>query len=163
VLLYSLGWSEEPPPDGVGAAWAAVGAGFFALVAFCIGRYSSYKNKHLRFASSLTKTLYFRTLDSEAGAFLRVLEEATEEEIKEAMLGYEFLRDEPCDEQTLDERIEAWFRDELGVEMDFEVDDALGKLARLGIAECVGGVWRALPPAEAREVLLGRWQAVAIA
>lgn len=163
VLLYSVGWSEEPPPDGIGAAWAAVGAGFFALVAFCIGRYNSYKNKHLRFASSLTKTLYFRTLDSEAGAFLRVLEEATEEEIKEAVLGYEFLRDGPCDEQTLDERIEAWFRDELEVDMDFEVDDALGKLARLGIAECVDGVWRALPPAEAREVLLGRWQAVAVA
>jgi hypothetical protein len=163
VLLYSLGWSEEPPPDGIGAAWAAVGAGFFALLAFCIGRYNSYKNKHLRFASSLTKTLYFRTLDSEAGAFLRVLEEATEEEIKEAVLGYEFLRDEPCDEQTLDERIEAWFRDELGVEMDFEVDDALGKLARLGIAECVDGVWRALPPTQAREVLLERWQALATA
>lgn len=163
VLLYSLGWSEQPPPDGLGAAWAAVGAGFFALLAFCIGRYNSYKNKHLRFASTLTKTLYFRTLDSEAGAFLRVLEEATEEEIKEAVLAYEFLRDAPCDETTLDERIEAWFREELSVEMDFEVDDALGKLDRLGIASLRDGIWHALPAAEAREALLARWQSVAIA
>jgi hypothetical protein len=55
--------------------------------------------------------------------------------------------------------VEAWLREKLGEPVDFEVDDALAKLERLGVATKSGETWTAVAPETAAEALRGRWMA----
>ena len=50
-------------------------------------------------------------------------------------MAYHFLAssDRPLTKLELDQRIEAWLRERFGVDIDFEVHDALGKLERLEV------------------------------
>jgi hypothetical protein len=65
--------------------------------------------------------------------FHHLLDSAEEEEVKEAVLAYHFLRtaDQPLTESELDQRIEQWFADRWDAVFDFEVDDGVAKLRRL--------------------------------
>ncbi|MGE3820759.1 MAG: hypothetical protein AB7I30_15205, partial [Isosphaeraceae bacterium] len=58
----------------------------------------------------------------------------------------------------LDNQVETYLRERTQVEINFEVDDALAKLVRLGLAQSdLGGKIRALPIAEALATLDRRW------
>ena len=72
---------------------------------------------------------------------------AEEQECKEAFLAYHFLHvaAAPPTQDELDGRIEQWLRKSFDVDLDFEVDDALGKLDRLGLLRRDGGRLSVLP------------------
>ncbi len=102
------------------------------VIAFKVfSRYRITKEKH---QAKLMKTLYFHNLDNNAGVFDFLVQEAEEEECKEALLAYYFLlternaNGEPFTEEELDRRIEQWMEERFGLTLDFEVDDALRKL-----------------------------------
>jgi len=65
-------------------------AGFGALGGYLWKQYSNFKNRKLRFLQSLTQNLYFKNLDNNQGVFHRLIDEAEEEEVKEAFLAYFF-------------------------------------------------------------------------
>jgi hypothetical protein len=69
--------------------------------------------------------------------FHRLVNDAEEEESKEALLAYYFLLVSPraLHKDELDRHIEDWFRDTWNCELDFEIDDALRKLHSLGLVE----------------------------
>ena len=173
LVKFWLGLASEHPVSGGG--WGLVAAGSFTLLGITMGAWTKYQKRRLQYANSHARTLYFQTLDSEEGAFLRVLDEAYEEEAKEAALAWEFLAGRvdgagaeargdagtPRAEPELDEAIERWLLATLGVRCDFEVDDALAKLERLRVAERSddggSGSWRAVPAAEASARLRTAW------
>jgi hypothetical protein len=158
LIRFWAGLQKEEPVAAGG--WGLVAAGSFTLLGITMGAWTKYQKRRLEYANAHSKTLYFQTLDSESGAFLRVLDEAFEEEAKEATLAYAFLLAHgPSDEHTLDKRIEAWIAERAGVACDFEVDDALAKLERLGVATKSGETWTAAPAAEAEAGLRARWVA----
>ena len=84
---------------------------------------------------TLTENLYFKNLDNNAGVSHRLVDDAEEEECKEAMLGYYFLlsRPELTSTSALDEAIEGWFKETWNCDLDFEVEDSLAKLVELGL------------------------------
>ena len=51
-----------------------------------------FKNRKIQVMKSLSESLYFRNLDNDAGVFHHLLDAAEEEEVKEAVLAYHFLR-----------------------------------------------------------------------
>jgi hypothetical protein len=64
----------------------------------------------------------------------------------------------PASTEDLDRRIESWFEQSLGAKLDFEVDDALEKLERLGLVTTVeDGAHAAVPLDEALRVVDGIW------
>ena len=73
--------------------------------------------------------------------FNHLLDAAEEEEVKEAVLAYHFLRsaEEALTADELDQRIEDWFTRRWDTEFDFEVDDGVGKLRRLRLIDDTGG------------------------
>ncbi|MFV8749635.1 TMEM143 family protein [Nannocystaceae bacterium ST9] len=146
-----------------GSEWAAVGLAASAavgIVLFSIRQLSRFKARKIAFLQLLTRDLYFRNLDNNAGVFHRVLDSAEEEESAEAALGYALLRwHGPAEVTELDARGEAWLSERFGVRVDLETDDALAKLARLGVAVDEQGKWRALAPDEALAELDRRWAA----
>jgi hypothetical protein len=110
----------------------------------------------------LTRRLYYQNLDNNAGVLFRVLDEAEEQEFREAILAYALLdrraRPDGWYAERLDREAEAWLSDLLGYPVDFEVHDALEKLQRLGCASSTDdGRWQALPLSEALVALDHRW------
>ena len=153
------GLHHEPVPLSTLAAEAGVAiAAGIAVYLFIQRQVMRYRFTKMKFLKSLSDNLYFRNLDNNAGAFHRLIDEATEEEIKEAQLGWRFLQDGPATAEALDQRIEAWFQTRLKTTVDFEVEDALAKLHRLGLASENGGVWTAVPAEQARHLLGQHWQ-----
>ena len=162
AIQFYTGLSKDEPI--VSGGWGLVAAGSFTLLGITMGAYTKYQKRRLEYANAHSRTLYFQTLDSESGAFLRVLDEAFEEEAKEAVLAYAFLvAHGPSTEQALDERVEQWLSTKIGAPVDFEVDDALAKLERLGVATRsrtgadTSDTWVAVPPSIATESLRARW------
>ena len=136
-----------------------------AIGAFLFKQWNSYKNRKIKFMKTLGDNLYFKNLDNNAGVFYHIIADAEEEEFKEALLAYVFLAASPTvlTAAALDDAIEAWFAKTYALPIDFEIDDALGKLQRLDL--CViqekspSGVpvWAARPLSEACAVLDRRW------
>jgi hypothetical protein len=94
------------------------------------------KQKHL---SSMIRNLYYLTLANNGSVLNRLVDSAEEEEYKEALLAYFFLWRRLDDAEIwtmdqLDAHIEGFLKSVSGVEINFEIADALGKLFRLGLA-----------------------------
>lgn len=119
------------------AQLVTLGAGLLAFGGFLVRQFTKFKNRKIQFMKSLSESLYFRNLDNDAGVFHHLLDAAEEEEVKEAVLAYHFLRTagRPLTAAELDGRIEAWFARRWDAEFDFEVEDGVGKLARLRLLD----------------------------
>ena len=156
--IPSLGPVEVSGMVGGVTALATIGG-------FLFKQWNSYKNRKLRFMKQLGDSLYFKNLDNNAGVFYHIIADAEEEEFKEALLGYLFLRAEPSGMTavTLDKAIEAWFSAVYDAPIDFEIEDALAKLNRLDLCTAVGRdadgqiLWKGLSLGEAIRKLDLRW------
>lgn len=149
--------SDPVDPKLLMAEAGAVIAACVALYLFINRQVMRYRFKKLQFIKALAENLYFRNLDNNAGTFHRVIDDASEEEGKEALLAWHFLQAGPCTEAELDQRVETWLAKTLGRPIDFEVDDALAKLERLGIARRDGDRWSTLSVTETTALLRTRW------
>jgi hypothetical protein len=149
--------SEEIELDE--ARMLAILAGLAGLGSFIWKQFSNFKNRKLGFMQSLTQNLYFKNLDNNAGVFHRLVDDAEEEECKEAILAYYFLLAEgsATDEKDLDSKVEAWFSTRWETEIDFEVDDAMAKLKKLNLVEQSGDGLSVTPVDTACELLDKRW------
>lgn len=141
------------------ARMMAILAGLGGLGSYIWKQFSNFKNRKLLFMQSLTRNLYFKNLDNNAGVFYRLVDDAEEEECKEAILAYHFLSLEPdgMDAATLDARIEAWFDSRWQAQIDFEVDDGLNKLLNLGLVTETEGCYQVVDLDAANRILDVRW------
>jgi hypothetical protein len=161
LIAFWMGWrKDEVRLDQ--AALLGLAAGLFAIGGYLWRQFSNFRNRKIRFLKVLADNLYFKKLDTNAGVFHRLIDAAEEEECKEALIGYYFLHAAkgPVTAADLDRRIEAWFREKWNCTLDFEVEDALKKLARFGLAEKDGAAWRAVPLAEVRRRLDHYWDSL---
>jgi hypothetical protein len=108
---------------------------------------------------TLTESLYFRNLDNNAGVFHHLIDAAEEEEFKEAVLAYYFLlvSGAGLTRQELDHVVERWLAERWNCRINFEVDDALKKLERLGIISILAGRIRCRPLEDAKRHLDKSW------
>lgn len=87
-----------------------------------------------KYMAELAKNLYYYNLDNNLGAIAHINDMAAASEAKESLLSYFFLITQGETTLTeLDKKIEQFIQDEYGVAIDFEVDDGLAKLKRLGL------------------------------
>lgn len=164
VLLGSLFgfWMgmHSTPVELDKAALIALFAGLGAVGSYLWKQFNNFKNRKLRFVQSLTQNLYFKNLDNNAGVFHRLIDDAEEEECKEAILAYYFLltHSTAISATELDQQIERWFRNTLNCELNFEIDDALDKLKRLKlVSETSDGTLTAMPLPQALSTLDQHW------
>ena len=121
-------------------------------------QFSNFKNRKLRFMQALTQNLYFKNLDNNAGVFHRLVDDAEEEECKEAILAYYFLLVQgQMARSELDATIEKWLAENWQCEVDFEIDDALNKLQSLSLVSEENGQLSALALDQAIIKLDYRW------
>jgi hypothetical protein len=140
---------------------------FLALICGVFGyglrSFYGYLNTRDRYHLNLTRSLYFQNLDSNAGVIHRLLDEAEEQEFREVVLAWWLLRQSgfaAITSEQLDRACEAWLQAKLGLQVDFEVSDALGKLQRMGLCrELPGGKYRAVDLEAALVALDRAWDA----
>ncbi|MFO0950852.1 MAG: DUF3754 domain-containing protein [Isosphaeraceae bacterium] len=142
---------------------AAMGSLILAPITIGVNSFFGFhraKQKHLH---SMIRRLYYLTIANNGSVLTRLIDSAEEEEYKEAMLAYFFLwrgeqDGQPWDIPRLDARIEAFLQAQTGLEINFEVSDALQKLFRLGLARHDHrGHLFAIPIEEALRALDRRW------
>jgi hypothetical protein len=133
-------------------------SGLVGLVIFAFRQWSKFQNRKILFMKMLSEHLYFRNTDNDEGVLSRIVDEAGEEESKEALLAYWFLRRHPgSTARALDGRIEEWLFARFGHRADFEVEDALEKLIRLGLVVSSADGLRALDVDQSGAALRDRW------
>jgi hypothetical protein len=158
LLGFWLGVRREPVQLNQ-AQLVALGAGLMAFGGFLVRQFTKFKNRKIQFMKALSESLYFRNLDNDAGVFHHLLDAAEEEEVKEAVLAYHFLRTagRPLTAAELDRRIEDWFARRWEATFDFEVDDGVGKLRRLRLVDDGQGRLTAVTLDEAKRRLDQTW------
>jgi hypothetical protein len=159
LLAFWIGARREPVALD-NAQLLALGAGLAAFGGYVVRQVSAFKNRRIQFMKTLSESLYFRNLDNDAGVFHHLLDAAEDEEVKEAVLAYHFLRaaGEPLTARELDERIEDWFARTWDATFDFEVDDGVAKLRRLRLLDEDGdGRLGAVPLDEGKRRLDETW------
>jgi hypothetical protein len=135
VIAVSLGLMDKAPGELSEKHLIALGVGLGMLGMHFFKQYTKIKNRKLQFLRDLSESLYYRNLDNNMGVLHHLIDAAEEEEFKEAVLAYYFLltRGEAADVKALDDQIEQWMEQTWKTPMDFEVDDAVQKLDRLGL------------------------------
>lgn len=156
VAGFYLGLANAVRDEEMAGALAAV-SGLIALGGFMVTQWVRFQRQSLIHQKILSDNVYYRNVNNNAGIFDYIIGEAEEQECKEAFLAYYFLLapgDGPT-EDVLDQRIEGWLKQSFGADIDFECDDALAKLDRLGLLRRDGGRL-SVPPLDEALVLLDR-------
>jgi hypothetical protein len=146
VAGFYLGLAGSAEEADTAGALAALG-GLVALGGFVVQQWIRFQRQSLLYQKTLSDNVYFRNINNNAGIFDYIIGEAEEQECKEAFLAYYFLL-APGDGPTaaaLDQRIEAWLRQRFDTDIDFEGNDALAKLDRLGLLRRDGDQLSVLP------------------
>lgn len=159
LVAFWLGVRDEPVQIEQ-TQLVALGIALFAVGSYLVRQYGKFRNRKIEFMKALSENLYFRNLDNDAGVFHHLLDAAEEEEVKEALIAYHFLRreDRPLAPAELDRRIEDWFSQRWAAVFDFEIDDGMAKLRRLGLVDEDGeGRFTAVPLDDAKYRLDRTW------
>lgn len=173
VMLPTMSGFILAVVKGFKVALVSLFSGFWGFLVFLgfVGGTAGYGVKSFlgylrtkdKYQLNLTRSLYYQNLDNNAGVLFRLLDEAEEQELREAILAYALLRrrggEAGWTAAELDRAAEQFLHDVLGFEVDFEVHDALAKLQRLGsITEADGGRWKAISLDETLASLTGYWR-----
>ena len=135
--LVSLGMKYGPLLFGGetgSTSLSLVGGLLSGLGAYVLKTYTSYQKTREKFRNIVAKDMYFKGLANNSSVLSVVVDMAEEQEVKEAILAYSVLvmnQPNTFTEDTLDQYIESWLMNSFGVDIDFEVDDALAKLDRM--------------------------------
>jgi hypothetical protein len=103
-------------------------SGFVGAAVRGVFGFFSSKAKYLQ---AITASLYFQNLANNASALAHLIDAAEAEECKELLLAYYLLyveRNRDYAQEDLDRRVEEWLAAEFGLNVDFEVPDAVRKL-----------------------------------
>jgi hypothetical protein len=109
----------------------------FASLFYGVRSFFSYLTAKRRHLLNVAQNLYYQNLDNNLGVLLRVLEEAEQQEICEAIVGYYVISNAPSlnglSEQEIYERSVNQLMEYTGLEIDFDVKDAIRSLLQLRI------------------------------
>jgi hypothetical protein len=134
VIGFYFGLSSNIHEEETAGALAAL-SGLVALGGFIGRQWLRYQRQSLKYQKELADHVYFRNVNNNAGIFDSMIAAAEDQQCKEAFLAFYFLSTapHPPDQSELEATIEAWLRESFRVDIAFEVDDALGRLERLGL------------------------------
>ena len=155
-----LGIAGTVEDDALKQALGAI-SGLGALGGFLARQWIKYERQKLKYQKQVSDNAYFNNLGNNSGFFDMLVGASEDSEVKEAILAWAHLRMSATGltEAALDARIEHWLTERFGVDVDFEIDDALAKLEALGLLARDGDRLTALTPAETEARLAEAWAA----
>ncbi len=145
--------------------WATSPNAMWALAAGGIGygykSFYGYQQTKQRYHLTLTRSLYFQNLDSNAGVLMRLFDEAEEQESRLAILAYwclwRYAGPEGWTAADLDASVELYLDRNVDLTFFCRGNAALTQLQKLHLVESTGERFRVVPPALAIEILQTSW------
>jgi len=133
---YVRGTSPSPLEEGLSVAIIGL---LVALFGYAYKTYDEYKKTVVSLLNEIAQSLYFKDIGNNEGVLTALVDAAEEEESKEAILAYYFLLQSAkgLTSVKLDKEIEKWLERKHNTKLDFEISDALSKLEKLNILNCV--------------------------
>jgi hypothetical protein len=140
----------------------------WGLAGGCIGyaykSYYDYQQTRQAYHLTLTQSLYFQNLDSNAGVLARLFDEAEEQETRTTLLAYyclwRYAGPAGMTAEELDVSMELYLDRYAEVPLMCETGEALSVLARLGLVKVAEGRYLAVGLPEALETLRAGWTAL---
>jgi hypothetical protein len=124
---------------------------------------TNFINQRNRYMAMLAKNLYFHSMADNRGVMTLLADRAADEDIKEEMLLYTAIANERFrvhDLETIDRGIEGYLSQTFGIDVDFDVSDALERLQKEGVVTVLpDGTLQTLPPQEAALLIDRLWDA----
>jgi hypothetical protein len=156
ILQHLAEWVET---------WAMSPNAMWALAAGGIGygykSYHGYRQTKQRYHLSLTQSLYFQNLDSNAGVLMRLFDEAEEQECRLAILAYwclwRYAGPDGWTAANLDAAVELYLDRYADLPLFCRSNAALTQLQKLHLVESSGERFRVVPPEQAAAILLAGW------
>ncbi|MEQ1710745.1 MAG: TMEM143 family protein [Hyphomicrobium sp.] len=139
---------------------AAAGA-VFGLGTIAFRQAMNFMNQKQRYMVVMAQNLYFHAMADNRGVMLKLADRAAEEDVKEEMLLYTVLLKERArhrDMPAIDAAIEQYLYSSFGIEVNFDLEDALRRLMADGlVTESTDGFLHVLPPQQASAHLDEKW------
>jgi hypothetical protein len=130
-----------------------LGMALLGLGGVAVRQASNFINQRNRYMVVMARNLYFHSMADNRGVMTLLADRAAEEDIKEEILLYSVLAKKQVnirDIKTIDTEIEEYLKKTFGIDVDFDVEDALARLKEDGIVtERADGMLTVLPPHEA--------------
>ncbi|XP_030956203.1 uncharacterized protein LOC115978324 isoform X1 [Quercus lobata] len=105
-----------------------------AVIGYCVKTYFSFQQNLVTYQSLITQSVYDKQLDSGRGTLLHLCDEVIQQEVKEVILSFFMLMKwGKATRQDLDVWCEELIKKEFNESCNFDVDDAVQKLEKLGI------------------------------
>lgn len=129
------------------ADWWVIFAVLSTVVGYIVKTYFTFQQNLAQYQNLITQSMYDKQLDSGKGTLLHLCDDVIQQEVKEVILSFFILMEQgKATRQDLDHWCEELIKEEFGEECDFDVDDAVNKLEKLGIVsrdsigryQCVG-------------------------
>lgn len=121
----------------------------------------NFVNKRNKYMVVMAQNLYFHSLADNRGVMIKLIDRAAEEDVKEEMLLYSVLAKEQANRRDLDAidvAIEQYLKSTFGIDVDFDLEDALDRLMADGlVTEDANGDLHTLPPQVACEHIDAMW------
>jgi Protein of unknown function (DUF3754) len=136
-------------------------SGVVALGGFMMRQWVKYQRQSLLYQKKLSDTVYFHNAANNSGVLYMLIAAGEEQDVKEAAVAYHvLLKHGAMAKDALDAACEALLREKLGAAVDFEIQDALGKLLRLKLVTQDGETIRATPVDAALVALDAAWDGI---
>jgi hypothetical protein len=124
---------------------------------------TAFINQRNRYMVVMARNLYFHSMADNQGVMTLLADRAAEEDVKEEILLYSVLAKRQVnirELKTVDEDIEKYLAQTFGLDVDFDVEDALSRLKEEGVVtQLDDGTLQALPPREAAAHIDKLWDA----
>ncbi|KAK7315745.1 hypothetical protein VNO77_34316 [Canavalia gladiata] len=124
-----------------------VGAILSTVVGYCVKTYFTFQQNLAAYQNLITQSMYDKQLDSGKGTLLHLCDDVIQQEVKEVIISFYILMEQgKATRQDLDRWCEELIKEEFGEICNFDVDDAVQKLEKMGIVtkdiigryQCVG-------------------------
>jgi Protein of unknown function (DUF3754) len=156
-ILQDLALTLEKVLTSPNTMWGLAAGG----IGYGYRSFYGYQQTKQRYHLTLTQSLYFQNLDSNAGVLTRLLDEAEEQEGRTTILAYYCLYRyggaEGWTAAALDASMELYLDRFADVALLCKSGEALARLKKLRLVEPAGDRYRAVPLPRALEALQARW------
>ncbi|KAF9669452.1 hypothetical protein SADUNF_Sadunf14G0109000 [Salix dunnii] len=128
-LVAVLGSVKMPKVD----LWV-IFAVLSTVVGYCAKTYFTFQQNMAAYQNLITQSMYDKQLDSGKGTLLHLCDDVIQQEVKEVIISFFILMEQGnATRQDLDLRCEDLINEVFGESCNFDVDDAVEKLEKLGI------------------------------
>ena len=130
-----------------------------AIIYYIIKGFLSYQKTKDKYQLNLTRHLYFQNLNNNSGVLLRLLHEAEFQDYREMVITYYLVwkyGQAGINAEKIHEIAEKKLKETIHLDINFEAEDALAKLEKLGALKKVDQNWFPLPMEEIAEEIKKR-------